>query len=90
MAWLKKWWKLLSVSVVVGLGAVAALVSRNPNKSRNTDFEDLHDKQKEQNLGRITDVSERLEDAQVDLEVAETKKGDYSDAKNAVDSFNSD
>lgn len=98
MAWLKKWWLFIGVSVVVILGGVAAVFKGKP-KSKDSDFDDLINQQKELKNEHLNDVSERLEDAQDDLEeveksaqykVLETEKGDYSDAKSAVDSFNND
>jgi len=96
--WLKEWWIVISVGVVMVLGMVAKAFTSNRQTSKE-DSDDLFEQQKEQNLTRLDDVSERIEDAQSDLEeveksaqhkVAETKKGDYSDAKSAVDSFNND
>lgn len=97
MEWLKKWWKQLGLGILVVFGAVAAFVSRKPKEKPDDAFDDLHNKQKEQKKVLLNDVSEQIKDAQDDLEqvenaaqhkVLETEKEDYSDAKNAVDSFN--
>lgn len=99
MAWLKKWWKILALGVVMALGAVASVFRKRPEDNPNEAFDNLHDQQKEQNNVQIEDVSERLEEAQDALEeaekagqhkVLEIDKEEYSDAEKAVDNFNRD